>query len=49
MVFLLKLFTTPDTPVLGYSMALGFSGLLALLCLLCVVLFVHDRKGGSDG
>lgn len=44
MVFLLKLFTTPDTPVLGYSMALGFSGLLALLCLLCVILFVHDSK-----
>lgn len=44
MVFLLKLFTTPETPVLGYSMALGFSGLLAVLCLLCVILFVHDSK-----
>lgn len=49
MVFLLKLFTTPETPVLGYSVALGFSGMLALLCLLCVVLFVHDGKGESDG
>ena len=49
MIFLLKLFTTPDTPVLGYAMALGFSGLLAILCLLCVVLFVHDKKEVSDG
>ena len=47
MVFLLKLFTTPDTPVLGYGMALGFSGLLAVLCLLCVILFVRDQKGDS--
>lgn len=49
MVFLLKLFTTPETPTLGYSAALGFSGALALLCLACVVLFVHDQKGARGG
>lgn len=48
MVFLLKLFTAPETPVLGYSMALGFSGLLALLYLLRVILFVHDGKGEAS-
>ncbi len=44
MVFLLKLFTTAATPLLGYGMALGFSGLLAVLCLLCVILFVQNPK-----
>lgn len=48
MIFLLKLFTTPVTPVLGYEAALGFSGLLALLCLLCVILFVKGGKGKAD-
>lgn len=49
MVFLLKTFNTPETPLLGYSAALGFSGLLAILCLLCVILFVHNRKEAPHG
>ncbi len=47
MVFLLKLFAGSDIPGLGYSMALGASGVFALLCLVCVILFVHDEKGTS--
>lgn len=44
MVFLLKLFTAPETPLLGYHMALGFSGALAALCLVAVVCGIRDKK-----
>lgn len=42
MVFLLKLFNTAANPVLGYHAALGFSGLLGVLCLLMAALFIRD-------
>lgn len=44
MVFLLKALNTAATPVLGYHAALGFSGLLAVLCLGMCVLFIRDPK-----
>lgn len=49
MIFLIKTFTSPETPMLGYSAAFGFSGLLAILCLACVILFVHNPKEVGDG
>lgn len=45
MVFLLKLFNAM-VPTAGYHAALGFSGLLAVLCLVTCVTFIHDPKKG---
>ena len=45
MVFLITAFATPQTPELGYHLALGFSGLLGACTLLTVVAFVRPREG----
>lgn len=48
MVCLVKLFETAPDPALGYHAALGFSGLLGLGALLCVVLFLGRGGPGSQ-
>ena len=49
MVLLIKQCSPAAAPELGYHLALGFSGLLALLVLATVALFIRERETKEDG